>query len=50
MDGMGAPLLGISTSSFRITLLLDEGPVVQDAVRRLHQSLVSEGERLPETL
>jgi aspartate kinase len=50
VDEMGAPLLGASTSSFRITLLLDEGPVVQDAVRGLHQSLVSEGERLPETL
>jgi aspartate kinase len=47
---LGADLLGASTSSFRITLLMEEGPGVQDAVRRLHRDLVTEGERLPETL
>jgi aspartate kinase len=40
---LGAPLLGASTSSFRITLLMEEGPV-KEAVRRLHRALVTEGE------
>jgi aspartate kinase len=37
---MGAPLHGLSTSSFRISALLDEGHV-PDAVRRLHAELVA---------
>jgi aspartate kinase len=40
---MGVALLGASTSSFRITLLMEEGPV-KEAVRRLHRALVTEGE------
>ncbi len=38
-----APILGVSTSGFRISLLLEEG-VLRDAVRALHDALVSEGE------
>jgi aspartate kinase len=41
--GLGARVLGVSTSSFRISLLLDE-PAVKDAVRALHHELVTEGE------
>jgi aspartate kinase len=37
------PLLGASTSSFRITLLMEEAQV-REAVRRLHRALVTEGE------
>ncbi len=36
---IGAPLLGIATSSFRISLLLDEAHV-PEAVRRLHAALI----------
>jgi len=39
----GARVLGVSTSSFRISLLLEEA-AVKDAVRTLHQELVTEGE------
>jgi aspartate kinase len=39
----GARVLGVSTSSFRISLLLEEA-AVKDAVRVLHQELVTEGE------
>ena len=39
----GARVLGVSTSSFRISLLLEEA-AVKDAVRNLHQELVTEGE------
>jgi aspartate kinase len=49
LDAVPATLLGASTSSFRITLLMEEGPSVHDAVRRLHQELVRDGERLPGT-
>jgi aspartate kinase len=37
---LGAPLLGLSTSSFRISLLTEDGHV-KELVRRLHASLVS---------
>ena len=39
----GAVPLGIATSGFRISLLLEEGQL-QEAVRALHSELVSEGE------
>jgi len=39
----GATVLGVSTSSFRISLLVEEAKV-PDAVRGLHAELVSEGE------
>jgi aspartate kinase len=40
---MGAPLIGLSTSSFRISALVDEGHV-EEAVRRLHAQLVAAAE------
>ena len=40
---MGAPLLGASTSSFRITLLMEEA-TLRESVRRLHRALITEGE------
>jgi len=40
---MGAPLLGLSTSSFRISALLEDRHV-QEAVRRLHAELVARPE------
>jgi aspartate kinase len=40
LAGMGAPLVGLSTSSFRISALLEERHV-QEAVRRLHAELVA---------
>jgi len=40
LAGMGVPLLGLSTSSFRISALLEER-YVEDAVRRLHAELVA---------
>lgn len=39
----GARVLGVSTSSFRISLLLEEA-AVKDAVRNLHKELVTEGD------
>jgi len=39
----GAPVLGVSTSSFRISVLVEEAQV-PEAVRRLHRELVTEGE------
>jgi len=36
---LGAPVLGIATSSFRISLLMEEA-AVKDAARRLHEGLV----------
>jgi aspartokinase len=36
---LGAPVLGLSTSSFRISVLLEER-FEKDAVRRLHETLV----------
>jgi aspartate kinase len=40
LSNLGAPVLGVSTSSFRVSLLIDE-PRVEDAVRTLHQELVA---------
>ncbi len=40
---LGASLLGVSTSSFRISVLLPES-AIPEAVRRLHAELVTEGE------
>jgi aspartate kinase len=40
---MGAATLGVSTSSFRISFLVEEGHV-PEAVRRLHRELITEGE------
>jgi aspartate kinase len=40
---LGAPALGVATSSFRISFLVEEKQV-GEAVRRLHQELVTEGE------
>jgi aspartate kinase len=40
---LGAPALGVATSSFRISFLLEERQV-PEAVRRLHRDLVTEGE------
>ena len=39
----GATVLGVSTSSFRISLLVEEA-VVPEAVRALHAELVTEGD------
>jgi aspartate kinase len=41
LSAMGTPILGLSTSSFRISFLLEEG-AVKDAVRRLHASLIND--------
>ncbi len=41
--GLGTPLLGVSTSGFRISLLLEDGALPR-AVRALHDELVSEAE------
>jgi len=43
LAGMGAPLVGLSTSSFRISALVEEARV-EDAVRRLHAELVAPAE------
>jgi len=42
----GTKVLGLATSSFRISLLLEEADV-PDAVRRLHRGLVEEAVTLP---
>jgi aspartate kinase len=39
LSDLGVPLLGLSTSSFRISALVEERRV-EDAVRRLHAELV----------
>jgi len=44
LSSMGAMVLGASTSSFRISVLLAETDV-PEAARRLHHALVTEGER-----
>jgi aspartate kinase len=44
-DG-GTSVLGVATSSFRISLLVEEADV-KDAVRRLHRGLVEESALLP---
>jgi aspartate kinase len=46
LGDLGARVLGVSTSSFRISFLVDEAHL-PDAVRRLHQDLVTEGEPTP---
>jgi aspartate kinase len=46
LDRQGVPILGISTSSFRISVLMEEAQLA-DAVRALHNELVTEGEPLP---
>jgi aspartate kinase len=43
LAAMGAAVLGASTSSFRISVLVEE-KAVPDAVRHLHLALVTEGE------
>jgi len=43
LAGMGAPLLGVSTSSFRISALVEERHL-KEAVRRLHAELVARPE------
>jgi aspartate kinase len=43
LASMGAAVLGASTSSFRISVLVDEKSV-PEVVRRLHGALVTEGE------
>jgi aspartate kinase len=43
MDALGATPVGASTSSFRISFLVEERHV-PEAVRRLHKELVTEGE------
>jgi aspartate kinase len=43
MSQQGAGVLGVSTSSFRISLLVEES-AVKDAVHALHDELVTEGE------
>jgi len=43
VSGLGAAILGVSTSGFRISLLLEDA-VLPEAVRALHEELVSEGE------
>ena len=43
LAAQGATVLGVSTSSFRISLLVEEG-VVPGAVRALHAELVTEGD------
>jgi aspartate kinase len=44
VEALGTPLLGASTSSFRITLLMG-ADAVRESVRRLHRELVTEGEQ-----
>ncbi len=43
LSGQGTAVLGVSTSSFRISLLVEEARVVE-AVRGLHDELVTEGD------
>jgi aspartate kinase len=47
LTGMGAEVLGLSTSSFRISLLLEESRV-PDAMRQLHRRLVVDEVTAPE--
>jgi aspartate kinase len=47
LAGMGAAVLGLSTSSFRISLLLEEGHV-PEAMRQLHRRLVVDEITAPE--
>ncbi len=39
MSELRTPILGLATSSFRISLLLDE-EAIPDAVRRLHRGMI----------
>jgi aspartate kinase len=43
LSGQGATVLGVSTSSFRISFLLEEA-MVPEAVRGMHAELVTEGD------
>jgi aspartate kinase len=43
LSGQGAAVLGLSTSSFRISLLVEEAAVLE-AVRGLHAEMVTEGD------
>jgi aspartate kinase len=43
VSGLGATILGVSTSGFRISLLL-QSDVLPEAVREIHRQLVTEGE------
>jgi len=45
VSGLGTTVLGVSTSSFRISVLVEDSKV-KDAVRALHDELVTEGERV----
>jgi aspartate kinase len=45
LQAQGAAVLGLSTSSFRISLLVEE-KAVPDAVRALHAELVTEGDEV----
>jgi hypothetical protein len=36
---LGTPILGLATSSLRISLLLDQG-AIPDALRRLHRGMI----------
>jgi aspartate kinase len=47
LTGLGAPVLGLSTSSFRISLLLEESHV-PEAMRQLHRRLVVDEVTAPE--
>jgi aspartate kinase len=47
LTGMGVAVLGLSTSSFRISLLLEEGEV-PEAMRQLHRRLVVDEVTAPE--
>jgi aspartate kinase len=44
VEPLGAPVLGVATSSFRISLLMDAA-AVDEAARRLHEGLVETAER-----
>jgi aspartate kinase len=46
LEREGVPVVGVSTSSFRISVLMEE-PHVPGSVRALHEELVTEGEPLP---
>jgi aspartate kinase len=46
LERTGVPVLGVSTSSFRISVLMEESHVPK-SVRALHEELVTEGEPLP---
>ena len=47
LTGMGVAVLGLSTSSFRISLLIEEGEV-PEAMRQLHRRLIVDEVTAPE--